>query len=365
MIRTTLHPWAAILPIDLLCRNPPSPPVPEVRFLNALTSSVAKRIAIDLLSRVPMRDRQASSLSGEQLHVSTSLRELHEILWPLSGKSWRARGGRTAATILAALRECEVHNANLNGPDDTFPIAYDPIRGNGPLIDLRPLRRLPLHCQAMYDAAIRLAYLCDTRCKWDKRPVMCRVDGKPDGQLIGADGEFLWSDNGKGRRPAISNLDPRAVPTGEYETNPRIDRLPWLNATQLVALVYGRQPPAGPQYKRNQSARNILARMIEAGLVSAEFNGRKRGGWRVRIAMRHPDFVPTGGSTVPTGVSAVPKRVSNPTQVIDSEGISGITQYTQPLSGMSVWWDACASGLDADTQSPTDRDNPAAPQEGP
>ena len=346
-----LAPHAAILPAGLVYKwDGPVPLIPIFDAPSVGLRPIAKRIAFELSGRCAA----GKAKRGGSVETLVTLRDMYEWIWPDDARPWRRarKGRRTADWLLGEVRTLAFTPGNgeprfcvapgigaHDGAPDT-PLAVE-VRypawdsGGGARIDLRPLRRIPLHAQAQYEAIIRLAYV------WDRYPAHARrrrMRRNAVGELVDKSGNVIRHTRGKWKgRPVTGNRHARAVDIGEYERNPAIERLPMFGPDEWARMVYGNRPPTAITATRRRlldHARRALGRMVDAGLVEVEYNGRKRDLWAVRVMRPRPARVqPEGPNVQPEGPNVQPEG-SKHSQGTDKANSSSVSQCPSIPEGL-------------------------------
>ena len=252
------------------------------------------RLFLEIVMAVPANAR------GNRIDLAIPVRELIPWLWPtVEGKvsSYRpTRQGNMLREAIETLNRIAVPVPGRHGPEypnfwscvlvrrrpgylgaDSVDELLLDVRlpegsGSGPLVHRPTLRRWGVQSAPAYRANLGLAYYWNRHLTVQGRrlpPIIPKVHRNSRGHLLGADGEVLMQKNGK---PATHWADPRTVPTGGYQRNPEMNRLPWLTPRDVLLLCAPEAALANANtYRRTlQDARKALAAMEAAGDLRIE-----------------------------------------------------------------------------------------------
>ena len=272
---------------------------------------LGQRIFIHALLAFPYGKRQRDG----SVKLNTSLRDIRDWAYP---NGWTRK--YDLPRIINALDE--VHNMRIRWErrrwnvvqvfglpdsniklDDLLPLRVEypeGVSGNGPMIDIIPLRLYGTSSAPKFRAWIRLPYL------WDDAKIRSggfriyatrpKVLRNSDGYLIDARGKVIctgelystsWGWKFRdGNIPQRAWYHPLAIQTGQQERNPEADKVPVLFNHDMIHLFFDNQRlTPSTSRKRLQLARDAAEEMEKEGRIVIETDqvDARRGtqGWRI------------------------------------------------------------------------------------
>ena len=167
-------------------------------------------------------------------------------------------------------------------------VELPPGSGNGPLVDRHILRAFGLDSAPAYRGYLNLAYIWDRRGTYGGKrvtPTRPVVHRNAAGNILDGKGRVITNRDGS---PTTNWAHPRAVRTGDAETNPASERVGLRRVytpADMVALCFpqGVGEGAANLRKYRQRARETMERMAEAGAVILEMGLNSDGAEGLRI----------------------------------------------------------------------------------
>ncbi|MCY3755942.1 MAG: hypothetical protein OXG99_17850 [Alphaproteobacteria bacterium] len=227
------------------------------------------------------------SRDGEKL--LQALHRVHNARVPWTDPKTERPAGYWAAATVTNMPELNDMNSSI-----VFEVSLPPGSEAGPMIHRPTLRKYGVISAPAYRSSLGLAYLWNRHLTHNGKrlpPTVPTVQRNTCGVIVDAQGQPLI---GKGGQAVTHWGDKRAVRTGDYERNPELERLPWLQPEDLLALAF---PEANLSTKQARSdalrrTREALCMMANNKDLVIVKNGRR---WR----LEPPDWwgAPGGNTT--------------------------------------------------------------------
>ena len=264
------------------------------------------RLWVEAILSVPAKDRTRT------VRLTVKPRDLIRALWP-NGTFRPGRDGPKLTCALAMLHAARVPwidskgqpggywaiVAVRNAPDFRNPeselvldVELPPGSQFGPLVHRPTLRKYGVKSAAAYRLSLGAAYYWNRYLTHKGKrlpPTVPVVERDERGIVLNAHGDPVTA---KGGAPVTHWNDKRAIRTGEYIRNPELQRLPWLEASDLLALGAPEADTRNPATRRDtlRRVRKAISEMAAEGDLVEIKKGR-------RVRIEPPDWWgdPRGG----------------------------------------------------------------------